>query len=319
MFPVAKNLKRNKQLLLFVTVNKCKDDWAKLRNAFASALKRRRNKKSGQAAAALVPWKYEENMSLLLPYMECRSTKTNVTTTPESPPTEESPDESLPESPSTSRSQSQSSSSRGKPNKEPKLQELYDLMKSSQDLRRQKQNFRQDMDETDLFFLSMSKELKALPKLEQTKIKLDLHTAISQALIRQLEHRDKILKTPIKITTQRFIQSTPQHQSSTYIQTTANAELPTYNQSPSHDQSPTYIELSIPTTSRAQNHADSSTYIQTTADVHQSPIHAQSPTYIQSSSFPSGSHSKPVVSDNLKAYYDSINFEDEYIQNNGLN
>lgn len=150
-------------------------------------------------------------------------------------------------------------------------------MKSSQDLRRQKQNFRQDMDETDLFFLSMSKELKALPKLEQTKIKLDLHTAISQALIRQLEHRDKILKTPIKITTQRFIQSTPQHQSSTYIQTTANAELPTYNQSPSHDQSPTYIELSIPTTSRAQNHADSSTYIQTTADVHQSPIHAQSP------------------------------------------
>ncbi|GBP30945.1 Transcription factor Adf-1 [Eumeta japonica] len=150
-------------------VNKCKDDWAKLRNAFASALKRRRNKKSGQAAAALVPWKYEESLSFLLPYMECRSTKTNVTTTPESPPTEESPDESLPESPSTSRSQSQSSSSRGKPNKEPKLQELYDLMKSSQDLRRQKQNFRQDMDETDLFFLSMSKELKALPKLEQTK------------------------------------------------------------------------------------------------------------------------------------------------------
>ncbi|GBP67174.1 hypothetical protein EVAR_42053_1 [Eumeta japonica] len=44
---------------------------------------------------------------------------------PESPPTEESPDESLPESPSTSRSQSQSSSSRGKPNKEPKLQELF--------------------------------------------------------------------------------------------------------------------------------------------------------------------------------------------------
>ncbi|GBP70823.1 Transcription factor Adf-1 [Eumeta japonica] len=105
-------------------VNKCKDDWAKLRNAFASALKRRRNKKSGQAAAALVPWKYEESLSFLLPYMECRSTKTNVTTTPESPPTEESPDESLPESPSTSRSQSQSSSSRGKPNKEPKLQEL---------------------------------------------------------------------------------------------------------------------------------------------------------------------------------------------------
>ncbi|GBP68164.1 Transcription factor Adf-1 [Eumeta japonica] len=56
-------------------VNKCKDDWAKLRNAFASALKRRRNKKSGQAAAALVPWKYEESLSFLLPYMECRSTK----------------------------------------------------------------------------------------------------------------------------------------------------------------------------------------------------------------------------------------------------
>lgn len=162
--------------------------------------------------------------------------------TPESPPTEDSLDESLPASPSTTPSQSQSSSSRGKTNHEPKLQELYDLMKSSQDLRRQKQNVRQDMDETNIFFLSMSKEVKALPKLEQTKIKLDLHTAISQAVIRQLEQRDQILRTPIKITSQRFIQSTPQHQSTTYIQTTADVhQSPTYNQSTTHAQSPTYM------------------------------------------------------------------------------
>lgn len=73
-------------------------------------------------------------------------------------------------------------------------------MKSSHDLRLQKQQNKQqckDMDETDLFFLSMSKEL---PKLEQSKIKLDLHSAISQAEIRLLEAQNQVRKTPINVT-----------------------------------------------------------------------------------------------------------------------
>ncbi|CAG9782597.1 unnamed protein product [Diatraea saccharalis] len=249
----------------------------------------------------------------------------------ESPPSEDSIDDSVPASPSTSRSQSQSSSTREKTNSEPKLQQLYDLMKSSQDLRRQKHNFKQDMDETDLFFLSMSKEVKTLSKLEQTKIKLDLHTAISQAVIRQLEHRDKILKTPITINTPRFIQSNPQHQSSTYILTTADVQSPTYNQSTTQANSPTYIQSSsLLTKSPPQNHAVSnsedsqrfiqstpqrqlSSYIQTPTDDQaptyiQSPMHTHSPKYLQSSSFPSRLNTQPVVSDDLKAYYD--NFDD---------
>lgn len=86
-------------------------------------------------------------------------------------------------------------------------------MKSSHDLRLQKQQNKQqckDMDETDLFFLSMSKAIKKLPKLEQSKIKLDLHSAISQAEIRLLEAQNQVRKTPINVT--HHIISPPQQQ-----------------------------------------------------------------------------------------------------------
>lgn len=73
------------------------------------------------------------------------------------------------------------------------LKDLHDLMKSSHELRVQKHlSKQQSMDETDLFFLSMSKALKKLPKLDQSKIKLDLHTAISQAEIRMLQRQEQM-------------------------------------------------------------------------------------------------------------------------------
>ncbi|CAF4802567.1 unnamed protein product [Pieris macdunnoughi] len=93
--------------------DKCKDEWTKLRNAYVNAMKRRKNKKSGQAAKSIIPW-------------------------------------------------------------------------------------------------NMSKALKKLPKLEQSKIKLDLHTAISQAEIRILEAQDQIRRMPINVT--RQIISQPQQQ-----------------------------------------------------------------------------------------------------------
>ncbi|CAF4946457.1 unnamed protein product [Pieris macdunnoughi] len=197
--------------------DKCKDEWTKLRNAYVNAMKRRKNKKSGQAA--IIPWKYEEQMNFLQTYIESRATVTNL----ESPPNSVKSDINLEESESdTIQSQldnrsptPQSSSSnysrpvRNKTN----LHELYDLMKSSHDLRLQKQQNKlqdKDMDETDLFFFSMSKALKKLPKLEQSKIKLDLHTAISQAEIRILEAQDQIRRMPINVT--RQIISQPQQQ-----------------------------------------------------------------------------------------------------------
>lgn len=67
------------------------------------------------------------------------------------------------------------------------------------------------MDETDLFFLSMSKAVKALPKLEQTKIKLDLHKTISDAEIRQISKTEHVLNTPITITSQKIM--SPRNQS----------------------------------------------------------------------------------------------------------
>ncbi|CAK1590191.1 unnamed protein product [Parnassius mnemosyne] len=80
------------------------------------------------------------------------------------------------------------------------------MMKSSHDLRIHKHHSKQQednmTDETDLFFLSMSKAVKKLPKLDQTKIKLDLHTAVSEAEIRKLQTQAQILRTPINVTHQ---------------------------------------------------------------------------------------------------------------------
>ncbi|XP_045446752.1 uncharacterized protein LOC123654938 [Melitaea cinxia] len=197
-------------------VGECKDNWAKLRNAYCSALKRRKTK-SGQAATQGTPWKYEDQMGFLRPYMEMRNTKTNLIP-PSSPSTSaetitsELPAESpeVPESPSDFRSDSQqsnlSSYSQRSPSlkRKPDLADIYDMMKTQHSLRQQKQQSKLDLDETDMFFLSMSKAVKALPKLDQTKIKLDLHMAISQAEIRNIE-MERVVKTPLRIVSQTVV------------------------------------------------------------------------------------------------------------------
>lgn len=192
-----------------------------MRNAYLNAMKRRKTKKSGQAAKTIIPWKYEEQMSFLQVYVESRPTVTNLES-PVSPPvsTESLPDthsegfdEDATRSPFYNRSPTpqlirSNSSQSGRPLHNKTNLHFFDLMKSSHELRLQKiQNKQQDkeMDETDLFFLSMSKAVKKLPKLEQSKIKLDLHTAISQAHIRFLEAQDQIRRTPIHITGRLFL------------------------------------------------------------------------------------------------------------------
>ncbi|CAG9577523.1 unnamed protein product [Danaus chrysippus] len=96
----------------------------------------------GKRQRKIDPWKYEDQMGFLRPYMEMRNTKTNFGKT--------------------------------------------------------------GLDETDMFFLSMSKAVKALPKLDQTKIKLDLHMAISQAEIRNIK-MERLVKTPLRIVSQTVI------------------------------------------------------------------------------------------------------------------
>jgi len=57
--------------MLFLA-EKAKDLWDKLRRCFCNAVSRRRDKKSGQAAKKMTPWKYEHQMSFILPYLENR-------------------------------------------------------------------------------------------------------------------------------------------------------------------------------------------------------------------------------------------------------
>ena len=104
-------------------------------------MKRRKNKKSGQAAKSIIPWKYEKQMIFLQTYIESRATVTHL----ESPPNSVESDINLEESEADTiqsqldnRSPTPHSSSlnysrpvRNKTN----LHELYDLMKSSHDLR----------------------------------------------------------------------------------------------------------------------------------------------------------------------------------------
>nr|XP_023028546.1 uncharacterized protein LOC111516623 isoform X2 [Leptinotarsa decemlineata] len=207
-------------------VEKCKDNWTKLRNAYASAIKRRKNKKGGQAASQVIAWKYEEQINFLRPHMESRNAKTNfpeptpespIDMTPCSPPdvfVNDSQNSSASQPPQTQSSDaswsdgSQRSSASKRTlsvNNKPSLKDIYDLMKSSNEVKKQRQHAKPDMDDTDLFFLSMSKAVKALPKLDQCKIKLDLHTAVSQAEIRKLTQTDYVLKTPLNIVSQTTI------------------------------------------------------------------------------------------------------------------
>ncbi|XP_069681162.1 uncharacterized protein [Periplaneta americana] len=62
-----------------------KEIWEKLRKSFLQAMNRRRNKKSGQAARKFAPWKFEQQMSFLLPYLENRKTHDNLEDLQEEP------------------------------------------------------------------------------------------------------------------------------------------------------------------------------------------------------------------------------------------
>ncbi|XP_023228049.1 transcription factor Adf-1-like [Centruroides sculpturatus] len=56
----------------------CKKTWALLRDAFRRAIKKRKETKSGQASVSRKKWKYEDEMSFLLPYFKERPTIGNV-------------------------------------------------------------------------------------------------------------------------------------------------------------------------------------------------------------------------------------------------
>ncbi|XP_071637362.1 uncharacterized protein [Temnothorax longispinosus] len=56
----------------------CKKTWTNLRDSFRRALKKKRETKSGQAASKIKKWKFEDEMSFLLPFMQERDTCSNL-------------------------------------------------------------------------------------------------------------------------------------------------------------------------------------------------------------------------------------------------
>ncbi|XP_071575329.1 uncharacterized protein [Temnothorax nylanderi] len=56
----------------------CKKTWTNLRDSFRRALKKKRETKSGQSASKIKKWKFEDEMSFLLPFMQERDTCSNL-------------------------------------------------------------------------------------------------------------------------------------------------------------------------------------------------------------------------------------------------
>jgi hypothetical protein len=177
-------------------------------------LNRRRNKKSGDGAKKTVPWKYEFELSFLLPSMNTKNTQGNVLKEENLVDVqiyEHETDEPemdtyiIPEGQSNikceetssqfdSHTQGYSPTIRKQSGRDSAILQMVDFMKENSYLRQRRHEEKttiRDMDETDIFFLSMAKMIKKLPSLEQAKIKLQLSQAVLQAQIALEEQQER--------------------------------------------------------------------------------------------------------------------------------
>lgn len=205
---------------------------------------KRRQKKSGQAGKIIAPWRFEEQMSFLKPYLEGRPTTGNLDVTvsnEDSPlPSPESPYSESPSSPESIPSRTSTPISNPSYKRKANsmsdnyLADMMEMMKSSHENR----NKKQEMDDLDTFFLSMSKTVKKLPKLDQIRIKLDLVKAVSEAELKQLESKQNVLRTPITIKS---------HQISGKNRVNVNSASGSFEQPHTSYSSPSYV-LQLPNT-----------------------------------------------------------------------
>lgn len=139
---------------LNTTAEDCKDKWAKLRNCFTNAIKRRK-KKNPESAANLTPWKHERQMAFLVAHIQRRSNRAtdeeNLYTYEAKNFTDSSSDENY------------------------VIHDVVDAIKPKNILEKRSLP---KLDENDMFFLSMSMRLKKMAKSDQARIKLDLHKMI---------------------------------------------------------------------------------------------------------------------------------------------
>ena len=81
-------------------------------------------------------------------------------------------------------------------------QEIISIMKNNAVMRadRAAQNKKPELDEVDMFYLSMAKTVKKLPQIDQAKIRMKLCQLVSEAEIRQLSPMTGSLEAPIPST-----------------------------------------------------------------------------------------------------------------------
>ncbi|KAB0800405.1 hypothetical protein PPYR_06145 [Photinus pyralis] len=200
------------------SASQVKDMWSKLRNCYSNALKRRKFKKSGQAAKKYTPWKYEDEMSFLQPYFDTRPTQENLeehqsqavellhtaNDNEEDNATEEGnedndsdvDDDNLERS-STSTVSTQSHITHNAPKVDhPRAKrtknaadEMVSIMKKNAEQRMKKADAKENskLDESDMFYLSMSKNAKKLPEMDQAWIRLEICKLVSEAQMRHLQ------------------------------------------------------------------------------------------------------------------------------------
>ncbi|RZF41329.1 hypothetical protein LSTR_LSTR000043 [Laodelphax striatellus] len=188
--------------------------WSKLRNCYTNALKRRRFKR-GRTGRQMPPWKYENQMSYLLPYMQGKAISGDMfdadepfvvyeddvevdlhTATPavELGSAPSTPNYVIMRSP-TPEDSVHSNHINGSSVTDDRLVSAYRRMNHTKQAKNGDYS-QPDLDETDHFFLSMSKSLKRLSAINQARIKMDLHRAIYEAEIHLLETLEKQASAP---------------------------------------------------------------------------------------------------------------------------
>lgn len=216
---------------LKIEAETAKATWDRLRRCFLNARNRRRCKNSVQAVKKIPPWKYEHQMSFLLPFMENRKTQSNV----EKGATES--DSRYDESQDYEKVENEASEDlqmlhtdpqdvsldnnteisdrlviiKRKKRKNKPVQELVQVMEENSSMgKKTKHKKKRDkgMDETDMFFLSMSKMTKSLPPIEQAKIKLALSTVVLKAQIKFHERQENFTPRQSFITSPSSSEST---------------------------------------------------------------------------------------------------------------
>ncbi|XP_003396199.1 uncharacterized protein LOC126915783 [Bombus affinis] len=175
----------------------CKKQWNSLRDSFRRSLRKRKDTKSGQAANKIRKWRYEDEMSFLIPYMKERETITSVQVHVSDESNDELDDVNTTEDNSNLIERSSSSkvsdipieTFRRKMKREPATAVLMDY--ASSNTNRTVNEEQQTMDDIDLFFKSIALTVKKLSPYNQIIAKARVSSVISELQIQELSNTNR--------------------------------------------------------------------------------------------------------------------------------